>query len=1258
MRKTKTHSPALPSSHPFIFILIEFFLITSLLFIPHSTFRIPHSTALAHEDTLPSLTAEKASSVAPGLSLLRQRSAKDGAAKEIQSTLTAKDGAERTVLAERLAYVDGLEARIAKDKRYQYLLGLADPAGTGELSEAEKWKNGDPVLFSRYQNERGDNKLFSHLPTIVHFAKYLLDREDFKGKKLVFLGRASDLIYDAAEALAHFGPAYAERQKDLYLVDWARSSFKGIPFKAQAQYIADAIGLDPENPQEIVLIDETVLGPEGSGDYTVLLSEMLTQYLGIPSDRIDTALMSISDLVIHYERKNVYRDVVGPEMREAVKRAAEWLGHWYESERAYEAEDKDGKVALHYNYFINYGPKRLFHKMLAAIEAKQLLEQSGTARDGASRSVDAIPARGGQVTAPTDALTRTKVSEDVRLPVKASRYTPEGTQKEGVILTLEGKDYFSYFKDIQTHNAGKGKVPVYELHRRTAPKTQAEVVEIVPLEDERLITTIQSAMRLFSSFLNIQGARVEEFGWVIDVLYLPKAIQISYDGKTFHIDRKTGEVAQIREFGEQKSEPAAESYLFLASLPMILRPETRDQALAFFEAYGGRLDSILFAAPGTFDKPQEEAIPFFDQEWAFGAEGERAFESGLDIVNVAERLVALQTRQTAKLRSQLTVFQENFSERDPFVLDTKARLARTEGALREAEQALQEIRQFASLEDMFRWIQSHSETPTPLQQEALEHIGKELNGDATRVFFVRQDSLLARLFNLKTKGLHGVLNLGKESGRVTFVDAEIHRLPKIAEALTHEYLHHGEVPLSAIPLDAVLARYVIEGVTQDRLTETMRSLISGNTPFAEKLRGAIEEEIAGASKEDILHAILFLDTLNEDRKTGALTAASDPVSEWLAAHSAAYLHEREFARTLSNAVGQDVLETLYTRGDAAPLQKALGNRLHFLRGLSLFLSDPALKPIVHRYLVEAVADSSFDETRYKAVRSVLFDVKIALDEKRDALDHAFRAGKFSGTERWWMEEQLTAKLRRSRVVPKAVEAVLTGSLEENWIQREMDRGYREILATHNINGGRATDGGKKEALLDALWDAIHGQDQRAPGRALGNLNEQPDTWGRLLPAGKYPAMYRAINVIERLLHTKLGFSKSDAADIARVTSELTDNVLKHAQSGAVVLTKIESEGLTGARVIVMDRGPGIPEDNLKDLFQLPADNRDESRRGFFLVGKEMDEVQIETHPGRGTQVTIIQWSRPKKQEAASDGGRHLLPVRLPTSQTPSALLYP
>ena len=65
-------------------LIVECFLTTSL-FIP---------SGLAFDEHLPSWTAKKTFHQAPGFDLLRQRAAKEGAVKEIQETLTAKDGGD------------------------------------------------------------------------------------------------------------------------------------------------------------------------------------------------------------------------------------------------------------------------------------------------------------------------------------------------------------------------------------------------------------------------------------------------------------------------------------------------------------------------------------------------------------------------------------------------------------------------------------------------------------------------------------------------------------------------------------------------------------------------------------------------------------------------------------------------------------------------------------------------------------------------------------------------------------------------------------------------------------------------------------------------------------------------------------------------------------------------------------------------------------------------------------------------------------
>ena len=108
----------------------------------------------------------------------------------------------------------------------------------------------------------------------------------------------------------------------------------------------------------------------------------------------------------------------------------------------------------------------------------------------------------------------------------------------------------------------------------------------------------------------------------------------------------------------------------------------------------------------------------------------------------------------------------------------------------------------------------------------------------------------------------------------------------------------------------------------------------------------------------------------------------------------------------------------------------------------------------------------------------------------------------------------------------------------------------------------------------------------------------------------------------------LGFGLVDQSRIATAVSELTRNVVRYATGGQgdVLIRELEpSPKGTGIEVIVRDDGPGIAnvEQALREGFSTGTG------LGMGLPGTRrlMDEMAIDSAPGRGTTVSIRKWRR-------------------------------
>jgi serine/threonine-protein kinase RsbT len=108
----------------------------------------------------------------------------------------------------------------------------------------------------------------------------------------------------------------------------------------------------------------------------------------------------------------------------------------------------------------------------------------------------------------------------------------------------------------------------------------------------------------------------------------------------------------------------------------------------------------------------------------------------------------------------------------------------------------------------------------------------------------------------------------------------------------------------------------------------------------------------------------------------------------------------------------------------------------------------------------------------------------------------------------------------------------------------------------------------------------------------------------------------------------LGFGLVDQSRIATAVSELTRNVVRYATGGQgeVLIRELEPSGQgIGIEVIVHDGGPGIAnvEQALREGFSTGIG------LGMGLPGTRrlMDEMAIDSAPGRGTTVSIRKWRR-------------------------------
>jgi serine/threonine-protein kinase RsbT len=111
----------------------------------------------------------------------------------------------------------------------------------------------------------------------------------------------------------------------------------------------------------------------------------------------------------------------------------------------------------------------------------------------------------------------------------------------------------------------------------------------------------------------------------------------------------------------------------------------------------------------------------------------------------------------------------------------------------------------------------------------------------------------------------------------------------------------------------------------------------------------------------------------------------------------------------------------------------------------------------------------------------------------------------------------------------------------------------------------------------------------------------------------------------RAVANELRFGVVDATKLATASSELARNALVHGGGGTVRLERVSEAGRVGLRLTFADEGAGIA-----DVGQALADGfTTNGGMGLGLGGSKrlMHEFAIESHPGKGTRITVTHWRR-------------------------------
>ena len=103
----------------------------------------------------------------------------------------------------------------------------------------------------------------------------------------------------------------------------------------------------------------------------------------------------------------------------------------------------------------------------------------------------------------------------------------------------------------------------------------------------------------------------------------------------------------------------------------------------------------------------------------------------------------------------------------------------------------------------------------------------------------------------------------------------------------------------------------------------------------------------------------------------------------------------------------------------------------------------------------------------------------------------------------------------------------------------------------------------------------------------------------------------------------LGFTRQDGQAISTAVSELAKNILKYAGNGEIIIEQIQVENRTAFQITASDQGPGI--EDLDAGIRDHCNASDTMESGLARVKRLMDELEIDSAPGKGTRVVIRKW---------------------------------
>lgn len=111
----------------------------------------------------------------------------------------------------------------------------------------------------------------------------------------------------------------------------------------------------------------------------------------------------------------------------------------------------------------------------------------------------------------------------------------------------------------------------------------------------------------------------------------------------------------------------------------------------------------------------------------------------------------------------------------------------------------------------------------------------------------------------------------------------------------------------------------------------------------------------------------------------------------------------------------------------------------------------------------------------------------------------------------------------------------------------------------------------------------------------------------------------------RKMAKDLGFGNVDQARITTAVSELARNIYLYAKNGRICLDVINQLDRIGLEIKAVDEGPGISD--IRKVMQDGYTTSGGLGAGLPGVKRLMDEFDIQSDEGSGTEIVAIKWIR-------------------------------